>query len=293
MWQPLVMEELFKNNEFLKFAHNADEYVIGGRAVHIPQSGGPSGVERNRAVLPATIVTRGDTVITYALDTYTTNPTRIDNADKVELSYNKTTSIINENTGEMMELVGDDMLQKWADDMPAASIILSTGADATAEAPGATGTRKIITEADLRKAQTLMNNQNVPRADRYAILTNTQIGQLLSDDDVKKYTQIVADLKQGKMVKLYGFNIIERSSVVRLAADDSAKLPEAANSIDDDVAGLLFQKNAVERALGDVTMFDEYGRPEYYGDIFSFLVRASGRRRRADNKGVFLLRNAA
>lgn len=290
MWQPLIIEELYKSNEFLRYAHNDDEYVIGGKIVHIPQSGGGSGAERNRSTLPATVVKRTDTDITYALDEYTTEPTLIPNADTVELSYNKRSSVVREETATMMELVGDDMLFLWADDVPAEQVIPTTGAGAAATAPGATGDRKIITEADIRKAMTLFNTQNVPRANRYLVLPSNMLDQLMSDVEVKKYTQQIMDLPQGVITRLYGFNILERSGVVIVADDDDAKLPGTAAAVTDDEAALAFHMDSVSKAVGDVTMYDNYGRAEYYGDIFSFLVRAKGRIRRGDTKGVALIR---
>lgn len=291
LWQNSIEEELFASNEFLKYAKNADEYVIGGAIVHIPQSGGPTGVQRNRTTFPAAVVTRTDTEVLYPLDEYTTNPTRIPYADTVELSYDKRQSVVRENTEEMMELIGSTMLHRWADGLPTSLIIAATGAGSVSTVPGTTGNRKIITEADLRKAQTLMNLQNVAKKNRYAILDSNQIDQLFSNNDVKKYTQQYLDLPDGAIAKLSGFNIIERSSALILGNDDNSKLPEAAIAADDDGAGIFFQMNAVERAIGDIKFFDNKDRAEYYADIFSHLVRANGRRRRLDNKGVIILRN--
>ena len=36
-------------------------------------------------------------------------------------------------------------------------------------------------------------------------------------------------------------------------------------------------------------MFDSVSNPTYYGDIYSFLVRAGGSKRRNDNKGIIAL----
>lgn len=292
LWQPVIKEQLFKANEFLNYLRNADEYVIGGRIVHIPQSGGPASVEKNRSSLPATIVTRTDTDITYPLDEYTTDPVLIPNADTVELSYDKTSSVIRENTSGLMEFVGDDIIYKLVANTPAGSKIATTGSAAVGTAPGATGNRKIITEADLRAAQLLLNKQNVPKADRYLLLPSDFINQLMADNNLKYAFQQVVNLPEGVIAKLYGFNILERSSVVRLATDLAVKLPTAANATTDNNAALFWQMDMLERALGDVNMFDDYSRPEYYGDIFSFLVRMGGRACRTDNKGYGLIYEA-
>lgn len=286
MWRPDIVESLFKANAFLGRAFNADEYVVGGRIVHIPQAGAPSNVERNRQQLPAPIVKRNDTDIVYVLDEYTSDPRLITDIDKKELSYEKRASIIREDTGRMMEVAGDNMLYNWAKNVPAAYKVPTTGGNAAATAPGATGNRKIITEADVRKAQLFLNNQNVAKEGRVMVLPANFLDQLMSDNSLKYAFQQVVNLREGAVGRLYGFDLYERSSVLVESGGGTLKLPEAASATDDCEAALFYQEQQVERALGDVDIFDNPRQAEYYGDLVSFLLRLSGRNRREDNKGV-------
>jgi hypothetical protein len=293
LWQETVKEELFKSNEFLNTMRNADEYVVGGRIVHIPQSGGPSGVEKNRSSVPATVVQRNDTDITYPLHEYTTNPRLITNIDRVELSYDKMASVINEDTGRLMEVVGDNILYDCAVNVPTAGKIATTGADAAATAEGATGTRKIITEADLRAAKKYMDKQNVSKRDRFVILDPEMMDQLMSDNRLFDTYQRSLNIAEGKFGRLFGFQIIERSTVFVVDASQALKVPGTAGAATDAAAAFFYQKGAVERALGDIRVFEDDSNPEYYGDIVSFLVRAGSRNNRADNKGYGIIYRAA
>ena len=54
-------------------------------------------------------------------------------------------------------------------------------------------------------------------------------------------------------------------------------------------AALAWHEQSVCRALGKVKAFEKEGDPTYYGDIYSFLVRAGGRIMRKDLKGVAAL----
>jgi hypothetical protein len=292
MWQPQIKEELFAVNTFLNHLRDADEYVVGGRTVHIPQSGGPSDVEKNRAVLPAQISKRVDTDITYVLDEYTTDPVLIPNADKVELSYDKMRSVIQENTGKLMEYIGDDLLFKLIENVPAGKKIPTTGGNAAATAPGGTGNRKIIDEADIRTAAVQLDKDNVPTNNRYLLLPADMYNQLMSDDSLKYAFQNPVSLRSGDIPELFGFKLLKRSSVARVDNSLAPKDPTAANATTDAEAAIFWQMNSLERALGDVTMFDNYGRAEYYGDIFSFLIRMGGRACRADNKGYGIIYRA-
>ena len=85
IWTNYIVENIFKNNEFLLQSIDESQYVLCGGVVHIPQAGAASGVKRNRTLLPATITRRSDTDVTYALDEFTTDPRFIPEADKVEL----------------------------------------------------------------------------------------------------------------------------------------------------------------------------------------------------------------
>lgn len=286
MWRPDIIESLFKSNPFLNRAFNADEYVVGGSIVHIPQAGAPSTVVRNRTTVPATAVKRTDTDVTYTLDEYTTDPRLITDIDKKELSYDKRTSVIREDMGALMEVAGDNMLYRWAQNIPAGNKIATTGALAAATAPGATGNRKIITEADIRSAQTALNKQNLPAEDRVMVLTADMLNQLMADNNLKYAFQQVINLKEGAVGRLYGFDLYVRSSVLRETTAAAVKLPEAANAIDDNEGALFYHTSAVERALGNIDIFDNPNRAEFYGDLISFLLRLGGRNRRSDNKGV-------
>lgn len=293
MWRPDIIESLFKANPHIRYAVNADEYVIGGSIVHIPQAGTPSEVERNRTVLPGIILKRTDSEILYPLEEYTTDPRLITDIDKKELSYDKRQSVIREDAGNLMEFIGSDLLYKWAVNVPAANKIVSTGSTThTATAPGATGTRKDVIEADLRAAMVQLDKANVPRDGRYMACTPEAVSQLMNDDKLKYAFQNPVNLQEGIIAKLWTFNILVRSTVVVQSNGGTAgtvKLPEAATATTDDVALLFWQQDMVERAMGSIEIFDNPRRAEYYGDVISFLVRMGGRNRRSDNKGVGLI----
>jgi hypothetical protein len=291
LWHPLVKEKLFKSNAFLDTMRNADEYVVGGRIVHIPQSGGPSGVEKNRTVLPGTVVKRNDTDITYPLHEYTTNPRLIDNVDQVELSYDKMSSIVNEDTAEMMEVAGNNILYDVAKDCIAGSKIATTGTAAASHI--GSGNRKILTEADLRAAKKLLNKQNVPMEDRYLVVDSDMLDQLMSDNNLRYAFQQTVNLREGQLPRLFGFQIIERSTVLTVSSSQVIKAPGTAEATDDAAAALFYHRNMLERALGDIMIFDKQDDPTYYGDIISFLMRAGARANRADNVGYGIIYAAA
>lgn len=295
IWINDIVANLFKANPHLAYAVNADQFVLQGKVVHIPNAGTKPGVQKNRTELPANVVRRDDIDITFPLDEFTSDPMLIPNADKYELSYDKRMSVIGEQASALAEIIGDWFFRYWAA-VGAANIERTTG-EATAAHYG-TGNRKLITLADVKRMQKLFNKYNIPQEGRYAALDADMMDQFTENLNVSQYRDFSAayDAKNGVLGKLYSFTFLDpRSTVLRYsnAATPVVKDPGAAAADTDNAAGLFWHKDSVIRALGNNELFEDIGNPTYYGDIYSALVRAGGRVRRNDSKGVIALVQAA
>lgn len=289
IWEKWIAENLFESNPHLMHAWNADEYVIMGKVVHIPQAGSKPAVVVNRSSYPATAVTRNDTDITYAIDEYTTDPTRIPHADTVELSYPKMESVLGDHREMLQETIGTGILIKWAP-TAAGNILRTTGASAAAHI--GTGNRKSMTVDDLDKARVAMNKMKVSKKDRYALFDEDMMQQLTRELNVNSARDfsVILDPKTGEIDKLCGFKILTRPTVLTYDAAAGAVSPlGAAANATDNGAVLCWQKNAVERAKGEIKFFEDLNSPTMYGDIYSALIRMGGRIRRADAAGVLAI----
>lgn len=310
IWTDFIVENLFKNNEFLLQSIDESQYVLQGSVVHVPQAGAPSGVKRNRTQLPATITRRSDVDVTYALDEFTTDPRFIPNADQVELSYDKMESCMSEDMSYLRQVIADTMLYNWK---PTYFIKASKTKSADYLIHG-TGVRTGVCVDDFVKAKEVFNKWGIPKEDRYVALNSEMYAQICND--VRNATNenlmtAVYDPKTGRLEKLEGFVIIERSTVLmasnsaltavsgkpyfKFTSTDLTYTPEDYEAVEDGskaadntacAVGLFWQKTAVRRALGQTKMFENEGDPTYYGDIYSFLQRAGGRKSRGDGKGV-------
>lgn len=284
IWLASIVELLFASNSFMSKAFNADEYVVQGKTVHIPQAGAASGVSKNRSSLPATVSKRTDADVTFVLDEYTTNPVHIPHADTVELSYDKRESVLRQDKLKLLDEVANAFITSWLP-TAATSIIKTTGEAVTAHAPSATGLRNAFCKADVLAAMTKFNAANIPQEGRYLLLDAQMYSQLLKDLTQSESMAFLAsaDAQSGVVGKLYSFNVMLRSTVAAVTTA-GALVTEAAAT--DCCAALAWHEQSVCRALGEVKMFDNEDDPTYYGDIYSFLVRAGGRIMRNDNAGV-------
>ena len=307
LWVNYIIENLFKDNEFMLSSVDESQYVIGQGVVHIPQAGSPSGVKRNRGTLPATITRRKDIDVTYVLDEFTTDPRFIPDIDKAELSYNKMDSCMSEDMAYLKQFIAEAMLYNWRP-----TYFIKTTGTATTATVG-TGNRNAVTLADFVRAKEVFNKWNIPKADRFVEISSDMKSQLVKEllitsnrDYSGVYDPISGDIKKLETFTIYDRStaLVASNSTVTAVANSpyfkwtSTDLTYTTEQMVDFEAGtttiattaceyaLFWQKNCVARAVGDTKMFDDQGNPTYYGDIYSFLQRAGGRSRRADGKGV-------
>lgn len=294
IWMNAIVEGLVADNSFLSKAFSADEFVYQGRTVHIPNAGAASGVVKNRNSFPAEVKQRTDVDLTFNLDEYTTNPIRIPHADTVELSYNKRESVIRTDRAKLHEEVSEGVLHSW---LPAVgNTIRTSGAAVGAHVPDATGDRKLLTKADVRRVMNAFNKMNVPQEGRYLMLDAEMYGQLLdslTQNEAQAFHSAV-DVKNGIVGKLDSFNIMMRSRVARYTTAGVKKDWSASGAATDVAAALAWHQNSVCRALGEIDVFEDEKSPTFYGDIYSFLLRAGGRPMRNGVEGVVaILQDAA
>ena len=97
------------------------------------------------------------------------------------------------------------------------------------------------------------------------------------------------DAKENIVGRLFGCDFYERSTVAIASSALAIDALGAAVDATDHVVGFAWQKESLTRAIGERKFFEDKDNPLYYGDIYSALIRAGGRRRRQDNAGVVAL----
>ena len=293
IWENSIVEHLFADNSFMSKAFNANDYVNQGKIVHIPQAGAASKVVKNRTELPAEVKMRTDSDLTYTLGAFTTDPILIPHADTVELSYNKRDSVLRQDKLALFDEVAKDFIFNWS---PANSHTIQTTGAAADGAPHATATgkRKALTRQDVANLMFRFNRDNIPQEGRYLLLDAAMYSELLNDLTTAEAQAFhaVADVKNGILGKFESFNIMMRSEA-GLYTSAGPKSWSTAAAAGDLGAALAWHEQSVVRALGEVKAFEQENAPEYYGDIYSFLIRCGGRIRRADNKGVWAIVQAS
>jgi len=306
IWQNHIEEEIFKDNSFMRKSVNADEYVLGGKVVHIPQSGGSGNVVKNRTSLPATVRVREDNDIVYVLDAFTTDPVRIPNVETKELTYDKRNSVLGEDRDKLVQTIAEATLFNWvsspvyndygATTLPAGAKFLTTGASTPATGP-MTGNRLAATLVDLQRLQGYFRSINRWIEGKMHILLPPQmLLEMFPADSVITATYMgqvtEAERRMGVIAKAQGWNIYSRSTVLTSQANGTLRAPGEAGAVTDGLCALAWYEESVELALGGVDAFEQLRAPTFYGDIYSFEVRLGGRARRTGYEGIAVLRQA-
>lgn len=298
VWQKDIIDNLFKNNDFAKRAFIEDQYVKAGKIVHIPVAAKPGRSKVNLSQFPRSATKRGDDDVIYVIDTYYRDPKHVEDIEKYELSYDKRQSILGEEQAQLIQDAMDGLLYRWAlkgknMDQPG-NYLLTTGAVTEADVlEDADGGRKTMTTAPFGQIKKKMDNANIPSDGRIALLTANHYQQFIDSLSDRQQTDFYrfADMQKGIIGNYLGFDVMMRSTVQRWRKVNNVWTPQ--NDLvdeweadgNDSAASVFYQEKQVSRALGDVRVFDNQDRAEYYGDIVSQNMRLGGRVRRPE--GVY------
>lgn len=305
VWHKTIQGKIFQDNSFLNHISDVSEdNVINGTIVHIPQSGEPSKVVKNRTTLPAEVKMRKDSEVLYKIDEYTTDPVHIKNAETKELSYDNRMSVLNEDVQNLSQEVAEGMLTNMVvspvgdnKELPKDNILLTTGANVAATAPGATGEVKAAVVGDLQRMRNFFKKTGGwSEGNMFALLTTEMETQLFPADSMLTATYMAqvteAERRAGVIAKVQGWNLLSRSYVYTMKADKTFKAFGAVSAADDVEGSLFWNKNNAEKAIGTTEAFEDLKNPQYYGDIYSFLVRMGGRAKRKGYEGIGVLMQA-
>jgi hypothetical protein len=283
VWSQTISENLYQNNDFMNRTTDHSMWVKY-KTVHVPQAGAKPSVQKNRSVLPASIGQRTDSELTYNLNQYTTDPILITNLEELQISYQKRMSVLFNMLQQLQFVVSTQTLYSWAP-AGASRIVRTTGSTSALNLPHstATGSRKMLTFADLTAAKKILDMDNVPQEGRVMLIPAYMynVDLLNIQGVIYSYAFGQAVAPSGVVARVAGFDIMIRpdvlvydnaaTPVIKAINGDGALTTPAAT---DNGAILLYHPSFVARALGSITTYYNSGSsgaglPEYYGSIFS------------------------
>lgn len=289
--QPL----LFPLNDFFGRSR-IDDAFVNNNTVELPHSGTIPTVAVNRASLPALIAKRADLATNYTLEELTTDPTVIQDSEGYIVAYNKRASVLELHAMAINDKAAIRALYAWVTGLTNANFGVIPTTSATlrnSSAPGSTKVScKAIAKADFISAKILLDSQNVPQDNRLVVLNAQFYGDLLAIPEFsyfQYYGNVV--LPSGVLQRAIGFDIYLRAITPVYTwvsgVSQTVKAEGAAVIAATDVASATFyHQNFVRRAKGSVKAYVDPDRADYYGSLFSMMVRWGGTQTRIDLKGL-------
>lgn len=291
VWVSDIMENLFNNSEFISMSID-DSAFVSNKTVNLPQAGAKPTVAKNRSSFPASIAERTDTILTYDIDNYTTDPILVRNFDEVQISYDKRQSVMSEHQSILTERIGDELLVKWSPSASATRVLRTTG-EATSDLPtSATGTRKKITKDDIAAMAKQLDKDNAPKDGRVLLLNPTMYYELFGIDALLRIDYMgKTALPQGVVNQIFGFNVYVRNNVTMFnsAAAGVIKAVGAAAAATDCFGALAWSRYRVRRAQGGIDVYFNPDRAEFYGSILSAELNFGGSKSRTNGEGIVAL----
>lgn len=291
VWARDIKEKLFPSNAFMSQAMD-DSIYVDNNIVHLNNAGDLPVVDIDRDTFPAPINKLSDSEINYALKKFTTRPTHIEDIDEIEVAYNKRQSVLKRHSDQLNTTIANWMAYAWAATQ-GANIIRTTGDSRAVVVPGATGNRKELKIDDIFKAKGILDDMDVPEEGRVMLIPSYMYNDLLENE---KATLLRMDfsgearITSGELDMILGFKMYKRGkkNVVTYtnAATPVLRAPDAAPLATANAGVLIWHPDFVRRALGNVKVYADEDKPEYYGSIFSAMARANGRKAYADETGV-------
>ena len=306
IWGKDIQKNFYQGLDFLQYSIDQSEY-IHGKLVHLPQAGGQPIVVKGRTVLPAPILGRVDTEITYPIVDYTTNPQVISDLETWQLTYPKRMELMGEHYSKLRDRIGHQALYEWAVSgaFDTNRIIRTTGAAGGALPPPAlagtapTGNRRLITRSDIANLKVILDRDLVPQDERYLMMDFSMMNNdLLSIPEfINSFNMGSVALPAGVIGRIYGFNVITYSYPIVYAnttpptkrvLDSNTGMPTV-SAADDCLAVLAWSRYSVARAIGETKVYMDSELPEYYGDMISAMQRFGATIIRGDHKGTAAL----
>lgn len=287
VWQKTIEQNFFSSWDFLTRISKDDSMYADFRFVHIPNAG--TGLSdmllKNNTSFPVTHEEREDTIRTYSIDSYMMPPIRLARFDNKDLTYDKMSSVVQDQIGNISERIKWDAYYNWYIGKEPGKYVETSGENSGAtSAPGSDAIVHTISEADVKKAAAILDKQNCPVSGRYLLLPTDMFYQL-HDSILDRFTINDNDGMLMLDKPFYGFNVVADTRVLILEDDGTAKEFGAVTGATDIEAGYAFHSSAVSIAKKEV-MVDVLRGVGMYGDTVEAETWAGSAYRRNDKNFI-------
>ena len=220
--------------------------VTNKDAIHLVETGVDPDVLINNTTYPIAIQKMDDGDIVVKLDKFQTKATPVTDDELYACSYDKMARV-KEAHGDA---INDAKFAKAAHSLCGAKADLTTTGEVDS-----TGKRKRMTTKDVLAIKNAMDKKGVPMDGRRLVLCPDHVNDLLGSDEsfLRQYN---IDTANGKVTRLYGFDIYEYANTPTYTADGNKKAVGAQGEEDGEYqCSFAFYDKRVFMATGSTKMY--------------------------------------
>lgn len=242
-----------------------DQYVDND-VIHFTELGGDPEVLVNNTTYPLDIETLTDADKPISLDHFDTTATPVTDDELHACSYDKMASVQERHREALKEKVRQKAIHAIAptENKTESPVLLTTGAD--------DGTRKKFTASDLLALKKSFDKMGIPKSDRVLVMCSDHINDLLeTEQKFKEHYNI--NQTDGKIARLYGFDIYEYDGTPYYNATTKKKLAWGAAAADTDMqSSVAFYVGRMMKANGSVQFYHSEASkdPLYHRNLVNF-----------------------
>lgn len=245
-----------------------DQYV-NNDVIHFTEIGGDPTVLVNNKTYPLNIESLEDADKPISLDYFDTTATPVTDDELHACSYDKMASVQERHRDVIKEKVCEKAIHaigpnKNTDTTP----VLLTSGEVTSD-----GTRKKFTFKDLLEAKRVCDNMKMPKRDRIMVMCSEHINDLLETDQKFK-EQYNINQTEGRIARLYGFDIYEYDGTPYYKVSDKTKLAWGAvtSGATDRQSSVFYYNGRMMKANGSVQFYHSEASkdPLYHRNLVNF-----------------------
>ena len=225
-----------------------DSAVAKNNTINFVDLGGDPDVLVNNTSYPIAVQSLTDANKAITLDKYQTKPTKVTDDEVRGLSYDKKSSVIERHREAVDQ-------EKYARALHAIAPSQNTANTPILETTGAAyNGRKRLTVQDVVNLKEKFDKLKVPAEGRVLVLSPEHVNDLLIQDT--SFAQRYQNTTEGKILRMYGFEIFEYVDVPRYNSTNNKKVAystEAANT--DTTASVAFYAPRIMKATGETKAY--------------------------------------
>lgn len=260
IWTDILMEGFYPKDDFLAWSRDMSE-LVEYNTLNLAEAGADPNLLIDNTVYPIAAATRTDLPKTIVLRTLDTDSTIVRNLEKMEVAYNKMESVVRAHRNVLRKGSIQLAAHFWAPQSNGTYTPVLTASGALV------GGRRMLLFEDILLLQAKFDVMDVD-ASSLAIMLNPLHKSDLMAQDMKLYKDMITSSQ------VFGLKYFSNSQTPRFNAATGQKVAfQAVPAGTDTIASIIWSKDEVMRADGEVDVFAKYNDPDQKGDVINFQKR--------------------